>query len=164
MLISFRIILILIIILIIYFIIKGSGNIKRVKQRTASSINLLKPRRIGIVKQYSIQNPGSLISVIINCFNDYHPLVASSDHEEALIYIPDQTELKKMPIAAIPDMKLPVRIILKVTDKVLYVQIDEDYRSVIKGKYAGKLIKAKYKNTFHYYLRKVESCIDQTEL
>jgi hypothetical protein len=134
------------------------------KQSKVSDINLLKPRKIGEVKQYSIQKTSHLISQIVNVLKDNHSLTVSSNDTEALIFIPNPSEFENSTIATISDTELPVRIILKVTGKILYVQIDEEYRSGMKYGNARKLIKAKYKNTFHYYLRKIESCIDSNEM
>ena len=156
-----RLFLIAIVILLFWFGYKTSGNIKRKKERSNSDLRMLKPRKIGIIKDYKIRNIKDIIKKIINSLEKHKPQIIRATEDEALIYFSGSEESKHYGMVNTPDEKLPVRIILKIRNKVLTVQLDEDYRTQIFVRTGKKVLREKYKNTFNYYLNIIESSFDR---
>ena len=158
-----RLLLIALMILLFYFGYKTTEKVKRKKKRSNSDLKLLKPRKVGIIKEYKIQNSKDIIQRIINTLEKHDPQIIRSTEDEALIYFSDSGETKYKGMVNTPDEKMPVRIILKIRSKVLSVQLDEDYETPIFVRTGKKIFREKYKNAFNHYLNIIESSIDRYE-
>lgn len=150
-------------ILLFYFGYKASEKIKRKKEKSNSDLKLLKPRKVGIIKEYKIQNSKDIIQSIINALEEHNPRIIRSTEDEALIYFSDSGETKYKGMVNTPDEKMPVRIILKVRSKVLSVQLDEDYEKPMFVRTGKKIFREKYIKAFNYYLNIIESSFDRFE-
>ncbi|MCD4791970.1 MAG: hypothetical protein K8R54_01960 [Bacteroidales bacterium] len=158
-----RLLLISLMILLFYFGYKASEKIKRKKEKSNSDLRLLKARKIGIIKEYKIQNKKDIIQNIINKLEEYNPRIIRATEDEALIFFSDSGETKYKGMVNTPDEKMPVRIILKVRSKVLSVQLDEDYEKPMFVRTGKKIFREKYINAFNYYLNIIESSFDRFE-
>ena len=156
--ISLRLIFIALIILLFFFGYKTSDKIIRKKHRSSSDLKLLKPRKVGIIKEYNIKNIKDIIQRVIDALEKYDPKIIRSTKDEALIYFTDSGETKYKGMVNTPDEKMPVRIILRVRNKSLSVQMDEDYESPMFVRTGKKLFQEKYRKAFNYYLNIIESC------
>ena len=155
-----RLLLIAVVILLFYFGYKTSDKVKRKKERSSSDLKLLKPRKVGIIREYKIQNSKDIIQRIINTLEKHDPRIIRSTEDEALIYFSDSGETKYKGMVNTPNENMPVRIILKVRNKALLVQLDEDYEAPMFVHTGKKIFREKYKNAFNHYLKLIESSID----
>ena len=154
-----RLFLIFTILLLVYLVIRVYAVIKRKKDRSKTDLQLLKPRKTGIIKEFDISGKGKdVMQILINSLEGKNPKMIRSSNDEALIYF-DTGQSKTEGMLVTPDEKMPVRLILKKKHKKLFVQIDEDYRQPMLVKTGKKILNEKYKNTFKYYLDFIESNI-----
>ncbi len=155
--ISLRLLFIALIILLFFFGYKISDKAVRKKQRSSSNLKLLKPRKVGIIKDFNIKTGKDIIQRIINNLEKYNPRIIRATDDEALIYFTDSGETKYKGMVNTPFEKMPVRIILRVVNKVLSVQLDEDYETPMFVRTGKKVFQEKYNKTFNYYLNIIES-------
>lgn len=142
--------------LAVYLIIRAVEIVKRKKDRSKTDLQLLKPRKTSIVKEYDISdNPDDMMQIILNDLEQHNPKMLRSSNDEALVYF-DTGEAMNEGMLVTPDEKMPVRIILKKKHKKLLIQIDEDYRHPMLVKTGKKILNKKYENTFKHYLEIIE--------
>ena len=136
-----RLFLIFFILLIVYLVIRTFDIIKRKKEKKVDDLQLLKPRKTGVLKEFEMSDPDVFVQ-ILNVLEEQKPKMIRSSKEEAMIYL-DTGKAKNEGMLMTPDKQMPVRIILKKKHKKLIVQIDEDYRQPMLVKTGKKILNEK---------------------
>ena len=154
-----RFFLLFALIILFYLAYEGYKVTKRKSDRKKTNLNMLKPRKTGVVKEYDLHGKNKdMLQKIINKFEQIEPKMLHAVNDEALIYI-DTGKIKSEGLVNTPYEELPIRIILKKRHKTLTVQIDEDHRTQMLVKSGKKLFKEKYEKTFNHYLHMIEDTI-----
>jgi len=141
-------------------ILTNAEKIRKQIQKSKIELKLLKPGRFSAKEVFDIEYNTSATEHIAENLKK-QGRIAHLTLTEAIIYTPI-TKLPKYKYMINSHIeKMPLRIIIKIIDRKLSVQLDEDYGWQMINGPALRIFKKKYQKAFLYYFNLIEEILNK---